>query len=481
MIFNLDEEKDIILYLDDDPTNLSLFEMVFRDRYKVIITASPSEALKSIETQEVKVAIVDYSMPEVSGLEFISKASISHPGMIFMILTAYKDLNLHISSINQINVFRFFSKPWKEFEIDQAIRQALNTHRLQVENRQLLVDLKKKNIELVQLKEKLEEENLYFREEIKLNADFENIITANKEFRQVLKEIEQVSATQATVLVMGETGTGKELVARAVHSLSNRNEKPFIKINCASIPESLLESELFGHKKGAFTGAIANRKGRFELAHTGTLFLDEIGELPASLQPKLLRVLQDGEFEPVGGEQSVKTDVRIIAATNRDLEKEVKTGNFRSDLYYRLHVFPVRIPPLRERKDDIPILVNHFLRRFNKLNGKSISTVSKETMRQFMQYDWPGNIRELENIVERAVIISTGETLKLGTKLTGQLSEVAGAQELSSLEEMERNYIIRVMEKTHWRISGDRGAACILEMKPTTLYSKMKKLGITRP
>ncbi len=477
----MDEEKDIVIYLDDDPTNLSLFEMTFRDKYRVYTTDSPAEALKVIEDEGVKVAIVDYSMPEVSGLEFVSKASICQPDTIFMVLTAYSDLNIPISNISQIHVFRFFTKPWREFEIDQAIRQALDTYRLRVENRKLLVDLKKKNSELLQLKEKLEEENLYFREEIKLNADFENIITVNREFRQVLKQIEQVSVTKATVLIMGETGTGKELVARAIHSLSNRNEKPFIKINCASIPESLLESELFGHIKGAYTGAIANRKGRFELAHTGTLFLDEIGELPVALQPKLLRVLQDGEFEPVGGEQSVKTDVRIIAATNRNLEGEVRKGNFRSDLFYRLHVFPVRIPPLRERRDDIPILVNHFLRKFNKLNGKSISAVPREIMQQFEQYTWPGNVRELENIIERSVIISSGKTLQLGTRLTTRDSDLVPEQGYFTMEEMERRYIMRILEQTQWRISGERGAARVLGMKPTTLNSRIKKLGITRP
>jgi len=473
------EQKDIVLYLDDDPTNLSLFEMVFKERYEVIITTSSAEAFKIMERQEVKVVMVDYSMPEISGLEFISRASIMHPDTIFMIITAYADLNFPVSNISQINVFRFFSKPWREFDVDQAIRQALNTYRLRHENRRLLVDLKSKNRELILLKEKLEEENLYFKEEIKLNADFENIITGNKAFRKVLKQIEQVSVTQATVLVMGETGTGKELVARAVHSLSTRNEKPFIKINCAAIPETLLESELFGHVKGAYTSAIANRKGRFELAHTGTLFLDEIGELPLALQPKLLRVLQDGEFEPVGGTHSVKTDVRIIAATNRDLEKEVHKGNFRSDLYYRLHVFPITIPPLRERKDDIPILVNHYLKKFNKLNGKNISAVPVETMRQFENYDWPGNIRELENIIERAVITSAGNKLRLGYRLT-VATEGAGDEGFGSLEEMERRYILKVLDQTQWRISGEKGAARILDMKPTTLNSRIKKLGITR-
>lgn len=475
------KQKEIVLYVDDDPTNLSLFEMVFRDKYEVITTVHATEAFKVMESNEVQVVLVDYYMPEISGLEFISKASIMYPETVYMIITAYTDLNFPVGSVNQINVFRFFLKPWREFDLDQAIQQALNTYRLRQENRGLLVDLKNKNRELSLLKEKLVEENLYFREEIKLNADFENIITGNVGFRKVLKQIEQVSVTQATVLIMGETGTGKELVARAVHSLSDRNEKPFIKINCASIPESLLESELFGHVKGAFTGSVANRKGRFELAHTGTLFLDEIGELPLALQPKLLRVLQDGEFEPVGGAKSIKVDVRIIAATNRELEKEVQKGNFRRDLFYRLHVFPITVPPLRERKDDIPLLVNHFLKKFNKLNGKNILAVPKETMTQFESYQWPGNIRELENIIERAVIISTGSKLRLGYRLSGSLPDESIDEAFVSLEEMEKQYILKILEQTHWRISGEKGAARILEMKPTTLNSRMKKLGIARP
>lgn len=477
----LETGKDIILYLDDDITNLSLFEVVFRDRYEVITEIDPDKAFETLKHREVKVAIIDYFMPGISGLEFISKASASHPDCIFMILTAYSDLNFPISSVHQIHVFRFLLKPWTDFEVDQTIQQALNTYRLRKQNKELLVDLKEKNRELTLLKERLEEENLYFREEIKLNADFENIITGNNKFRKVLKEIEQVSVTQATVLIMGETGTGKELVARAVHSLSNRNERPFIKINCASIPDTLLESELFGHVKGAFTGAIANRKGRFELAHTGTLFLDEIGELPLALQPKLLRVLQDGEFEPVGGTDSVRTDVRIIAATNRELEEEVKRGNFRSDLYYRLHVFPIHIPPLRDRKDDIPILLNHFLKKHNRLNGKNVSEVPRTLLKQLEEYRWPGNIRELENVIERAVITSTGEKLQLGYGLSGLTTADPQEQKLLSMEEAEKRHILKILEQTGWQISGEKGAAKILKMKPTTLDSRMKKLGISKP
>ncbi len=477
----MENEKDTILYIDDDQTNLMLFSEVFKDKYEVFTTMKPEEAMDTLQSEEVKVAVVDYFMPEISGLDFISKAVDVAPDCYFIILTAYPDLEVTINAINQGNVYRFLSKPWKEYEVDLTIQNAIETYNLRIKNKDLVEDLKHKNRELTELKERLEDENLYLQEEIRLNVDFENIISRNKNFKKVLKEVEQVSSTQATVLVLGETGTGKELVARSIHSLSKRNDHPFIKINCAAIPETLIESELFGHVKGAFTGAVSSKKGRFELADRGTIFLDEIGELPMALQPKLLRVLQDGEFEPVGGTNSVSVDVRIVAATNRNLEEEMEKGNFRSDLYYRLHVFPIHIPPLRERPDDIPLLVNHFMKKFNRLNGKNVETVSKKVMKSLTRYHWPGNIRELENTIERAVIISQGTRLELGYHFLSQVENGESSDELLPLDEVEKRYILRVLEHTNWRISGEKGAADILNMKPTTLDSRLKKLGITRP
>jgi len=281
------------------------------------------------------------------------------------------------------------------------------------------------------------------------------------------------------VLITGETGTGKELVARALHNLSPRRGKALIKVNCAALPAGLIESELFGHEKGAFTGAIARKIGRFELAHGGTLFLDEIGDLPLELQPKLLRVLQEGEFERIGASHTITVDVRVIAATNRDLETAIRENRFRSDLYYRLNVFPIRLPPLRERTEDIPLLVRYLTLKYGPLLGKRISNVSPAIMKMLQTYSWPGNVRELENVIERATILSAGAELDLGwwPMTTGSTGR-AGATR--TLEEVEREHILAVLELTGWRVSGERGAAGQLGLKPTTLEARMKKLGITR-
>jgi len=335
-------------------------------------------------------------------------------------------------------------------------------------------------VELEKYKDQLHDENIYLREEIQLNYDFEEIISQNKKFRKVLRDVEQVASTDATVLILGETGTGKELIARAIHNISKRQEKPLVKLNCAAIPVNLLESELFGHEKGSFTGAIQQKVGRFELANGGTVFLDEIGELPTSLQPKLLRVLQDGEFERIGSNDTIKVDVRVIAATNRDLQEEIRKGNFREDLYYRLSVFPITIPPLRERKEDIPLLVNYFIEKFTTSAGKTIDTIPKKTMTLLREYSWPGNVRELENIVERAIIVSRGNKLEMGDWFLGDPEHVIDDQ-LKSLQDVEKEHILKVLRKTNWRVSGDKGAAKILNLKPTTLEARMKKLQIFRP
>jgi len=315
------------------------------------------------------------------------------------------------------------------------------------------------------------------REEIKIHKNFDEIIGQNDSLRKVLRQVEQVAGTDATVLITGETGTGKELIARAIYKNSTRKNKAFVKINCASIPATLIESELFGHEKGAFTGALAKKIGRFELAHKGTLFLDEIGELPTELQPKLLRVLQEGEFERIGSNTTIKVDVRIVAATNRNLLDEVHEGRFRSDLFYRLNVFPIHLPALRERKNDIPELVHYFVTRSSGKFNKEIRSIPAAEMKKLHSYAWPGNIRELENIVERAVILSNGPNLEIGEWLFSR--EKAKTEEgLKPLEVVEKEYIEKVLQHTNWRIRGDNGAAIILGMKPTTLESRMLKLGV---
>ncbi|HLK30813.1 MAG TPA: sigma 54-interacting transcriptional regulator [Puia sp.] len=329
---------------------------------------------------------------------------------------------------------------------------------------------------------RLKAENKYLQEEIKLNYNFEDIVSKSKNFHRVLQQIEQVASTNATVLIMGESGTGKELIARAVHNISNRAKRPLVKVNCATLPANLIESELFGHEKGAFTGAMERKIGRFELADGGTIFLDEIGELPVELQAKLLRVLQEGEFERLGNPKTMKVNVRVIAATNRNLTNAIEKKEFREDLYYRLNVFPITCPPLRERKEDIPLLVKHFLQKHESRVGKKISNVPTNVMDALSDYDWPGNIRELENLIERAMILSPGNSLEYGDWLPAQKINTTtnGKNASTKLEDIEKEHIIEVLKKTNWKVSGEKGAAKILGLNPTTLEARMKKMGIKR-
>ena len=347
--------------------------------------------------------------------------------------------------------------------------------------------------EVSELKDKLVLEKLYLEDELRSELRFEEIVGKSEALRRVLQQVETVAATDSTVLIYGETGTGKELIARAVHNLSTRRSRSFVKLNCAAIPTGLLESELFGHERGAFTGAISQRVGRFELANRGTMFLDEIGEVPLELQPKLLRVLQEREFERLGSTHTMRTDARLIAATNRDLTEMVKAQEFRSDLYYRLNVFPVRVPALRERPEDIPLLVRHFVQQFSRNLGRTIDTIPSETMSMLIKYPWPGNIRELQNVLERGVILTTGPILKIpGDDLRepDHLPAIpAPAPETPAsstpqrnmravLDDAERQQILSALERSHWIVAGPNGAAAQLGMKRSTLQSRMQKLGI---
>jgi formate hydrogenlyase transcriptional activator len=348
-------------------------------------------------------------------------------------------------------------------------------------------DLNAALVEIRGLKEQLEEENIYLKEEIYEVKGFEEIIGKSDALKYVLTRVEQVAKTDATVLLQGETGVGKELVAGAIHEKSPRSNGPYVKVNCATLPEALVESELFGHEKGAFTGADRQRKGRFELADGGTILLDEVGELPLGTQAKLLRVLQEGEFERVGGSQTIKVRVRVIAATNRKLYDEVSARRFRQDLFYRLNVYPITIPPLRQRREDIPLLVGHYARQIGERLGKSISEVPAQVMREFTGYNWPGNIRELQNVIERAVIVSTDGVLHLPEPLMQRTAAPAGEGEaikepmaISTLDEAERDHILRALEATGWRIEGPKGAAAVLKLHPSTLRFRMKKLGLTK-
>lgn len=329
--------------------------------------------------------------------------------------------------------------------------------------------------------ERLEAENVYLRSEIKLDHDFGEIIGESDTLRRSLKMVEQVADTMTPVLVLGETGTGKELIARALHDHSARSARPLVKVNCAALPANLIESELFGYEKGAFTSAESSKRGRFDLADGSTLFLDEIGEIPIELQSKLLRVLQEGEFERLGGNKTIKVNVRIIAATNRDLSEAVDMGEFRSDLYYRINTFPIELPPLRDRGTDIRLLAEHFARQHAQRLGREITAISASMMRDLEQYDWPGNVRELEGVIQRSLISSPGVVLELGQALSVAGTADTGANVAPDLRSVERDHIVAVLNECKWKISGNRGAATRLEVPPSTLRSKMKKLGIERP
>lgn len=341
-------------------------------------------------------------------------------------------------------------------------------------------ELKEALSEVRQLKVRLEQENKYLQQEIKLTHNFEEIISQSKKFKKVLGQVEQVAKTNATVLILGESGTGKELIARAVHNISKRKNRPMVKVNCATLPATLIESELFGHEKGAFTGAIARKVGRFELANEGSIFLDEIGEIPIELQSKLLRVLQEGEFERLGNSNTMKVDVRVIAATNVNLQEAVVKGTFREDLYYRINVFPIIMPPLRERKEDIPLLTRHFLLKYNTQFGKKIEVITERVIDSLMNYSWPGNVRELENVIERAVIISPENKLEIGDAIPKTSNETL-EENIVTLADNEKSHILKILKHTNWRISGQNGAAKILALNRTTLEARMKKLGIERP
>jgi formate hydrogenlyase transcriptional activator len=380
-------------------------------------------------------------------------------------------LKSHNRLLGTLNIASLHSGAFSQDDVD-SLSQVANQIAIAVENA-----LSYRQIE--ELRDKLNKEKLYLEDEIRTEYNFEEIIGESAALKRILKQVETVAPTDSTVLIQGETGTGKELIARAIHNLSKRRERTFVKMNCAAIPTGLLESELFGHERGAFTGAIAQKVGRFELAHGGTLFLDEVGDVPLELQSKLLRVLQEQEFERLGSNRTIRVDVRLVAATNRDLAQMVTDKLFRSDLYYRLNVFPITAPPLRERPEDIPLLVRYFAQKYARLMNKRIETIPAGAMTALAKYHWPGNIRELENLIERSVILSQGPDLHvpLGELKAPAMSAHNG---VATLEAAEREHIQRVLRETNWVIGGPSGAAARLGMKRTTLQSKIRKLGISR-
>ena len=367
---------------------------------------------------------------------------------------------------------------------EEALKESEYHLKAEVEERKRREEKLKRNETLIQyqlnkikeLKERVENENIYLRQTIELKYKHEEIVGRSKGIKHVLSQVEKVAAQNTCVLITGETGTGKELVAQAIHNLSPRKDRLLIKVNCSALPASLIESEMFGREKGAYTGALTRQMGRFEAADKSTIFLDEIGDLPPDIQVKLLRVLQEGKFERLGSTNTIEADVRIIAATNKNLPEAVRKGTFRNDLYYRLHVFPIVVPPLRERRDDIPLLTWSFVREFEKAMGKKIDSISKHAMQLLQAYPWPGNIRELKNVVERAAILCDGHNLRI-ERIESESSPMADV----TLEEVSRKHIVKTLENTRWRVGGKNGAAEILGLKRTTLLTKMNKLNIKRP
>jgi PAS domain S-box-containing protein len=362
-------------------------------------------------------------------------------------------------------------------KMEEALQKAHDKLEEQVEER--TVELRTALSEIKTLKDQLEAENIYFRQEIKMRHKFAQILGQSDGLKYVLYRAEQVAPMNTTVLILGETGTGKDLIAAAIHDMSPRKDRPLITVNCAALPGNLIESELFGREKGAFTGADTRQVGRFEIANGSTLCLDEIGELPLEVQAKLLRVIQHNEFERLGSSQTTKVDVRIVATTNRNLEEEVRKGRFRQDLYYRLNVFPITVPPLRQRKEDIPLLVQAFIERYSRKLGKQITSIQKEAMKALQDYPWPGNVRELESVIERASILCPGPVLQLTDEL--EISSPLLSSTVRTLEETERNQILKTLSETRWRIEGKDGSAAILGLHPSTLRARMHKLGIRRP
>lgn len=455
-----------ILIIDDEASlRTALFRTLDRKGYQVITSASAKEAETISQSDKaIDLAIVDLRLPDGDGLELMGKLRALHPNIQVIILTGHASIESAVQATRQ-GAFHFVTKPCSLEEITTVVDRALSHGQLKAENAQLRTALHSK-------------------------YQFENIIGQSDAITEVLSMIERVAGTDSTVLVMGESGTGKELIAKALHFNSLRAQEPFIPINCGAIPAELLESELFGHVKGAFTGAISNRVGRFELAEEGTLFLDEIGDMSPSLQVKLLRVLQERRFEPVGGTKTIEANVRVIAATNVDLERAVEEGRFREDLYYRLNVIPIRIPSLRERRTDIPLLLHHFIETFNRTRNRALKGITPQALELLGGYAWPGNIRELENLVERLSILKGAgvvDVMDLPEKyrkvqMESDPSKVDipdnGVDFNTAVDAYENALIMRALEKTGWNRNQ---AALLLKLNRTTLVEKIKKKGLRPP
>ena len=498
-------EKATILVVDDTPENLALISSLLKDTYKVKVANNGDKALEiAASDAPPNLILLDIMMPGLDGYEVCRRlkhdSKTMHIPVIF--LTGRSEVEDEKKGL-ELGAVDYITKPVSPAIVLARVKNHLALKAmadfLRNQNNLLEFEVAKRTSQLVlakeeaerkkqiaehsllqikKLQEQLEVERAYLQEEIKLEYNHTKIIGQSDVLKYVLYKVEQIATSDTTVLILGETGTGKELIARAVHDLSLRKNRTLVKVNCAALPANLIESELFGHEKGAFTGSLSRHQGRFEIANGGTFFLDEIGELPLELQGKLLRVLQDGEFERLGGTQTLKVDTRIIAATNRNLEEEVRKGNFREDLWYRLNVFPITSPPLRDRRDDIPLLVDFYVKKIAKRMGKTIDVIPTVTMETLQQYHWPGNVRELENVLERAVINSSGTKLRLVDELKQPAKDLPGSPR--TLAAVERDYILQVLEQTQWKISGKNSAAEILDLDRSTLRARMSKLNIEK-
>ncbi|MFQ5902573.1 MAG: sigma-54-dependent transcriptional regulator [Candidatus Binatia bacterium] len=454
-----------LLIVDDEKDILKTLSLTFEEDYDVFTATSGAEALKILDNDEIALIIADQRMPEMTGVEFLEKTVAQYPHIIRMILTAYPDTESLMQAINAGRVYRYITKPWDRAELKIAVKRALESYRLTMENQRLLRELQAAN-------KRLKNENLYLKGEVERDFRFETIIGKSPAMGRVFDLVKKVIDSSVTVLLTGETGTGKGLIAHHIHYDGPRKERLFISQNCGALPETLLESELFGHKRGAFTGAVEDKKGLFEVANGGTVFLDEVSEMSPAMQVKLLQVLQDGRFRRIGDSEFREVDVRIISATNKDLEADVESGSFRADLYYRLSVFPIGMPPLRERSEDIPLLALYFLKKHSKKMNKQVTSFSQQAMEILCGYHFSGNVRELENLIERAVILSPGSQIELGEWLPKPRSS---GRSTPTLEEVERD---QILERLQARSGNIRLVAKDLGISRTTLWRKRKEYQI---
>ena len=503
--------KPIVLCVDDEKLVLDgIKEQLRRNsggKFIIETAESGEEALELFrellaEGRSVAVVISDHIMPRMKGTELLARTHNLSPLTLTILLTGQADADAVGKAVNEADLYRYIAKPWSEDDLILTVREALRRfqtdEKLSQQNKKLAAlntELQTALGRVEDYKKKLEAENVYLRQEVEHAGGFSEMVGQSQGLKNVLAEMQQVAQSESSVLVTGESGTGKELIARGLHQMSDRRERPLVKVNCASLPANLVESEIFGHERGAFTGANSQRIGRFELADNGTLFLDEIGELPLELQAKFLRVLQEGEFERLGGTRTLQVNVRIIAATNRDLRAEVAHGRFREDLYYRLNVFPIHAPALRERAGDIPGLLEFFVARFAARMGKTIDSIPAADLARLSEYSWPGNIRELSNVAERSVILSNTNSLKVpelfsqGAQSSSPSASANGASNspaldggvaLSTLREVETDLILQALERCAGVIGGKKGAASLLDIPPSTLRERMQRYGIKR-